>query len=101
MSADQEPVHLSNHHRTTLRQILQHPVSHNIEWRSVLSLLSAVGSVAEHPDGKVAATVGEQTVFFDQPAHKDLDTQTVLDLRRLLGSAGFGTESADGDGAGS
>ena len=38
-----EPVHLSNHHRNTLRQIFQHPVSHNIEWRAVVSLLDAAG----------------------------------------------------------
>ena len=39
MSVTPEPAHLSNHHRNTLRQILEHPVSHNIEWRAVLSLL--------------------------------------------------------------
>ena len=51
MSATSEP-HLSNHHRNTLRQLFQHPVGHNIEWRSVVSLLEAVGSVEEvniHP----------------------------------------------------
>lgn len=105
MSAGSGPVHLSNHHRTTLRQLFQHPVSHNIEWRAVLSLLAAVGSVAEHSDGKVAATIGSETVFFDPPAHKDVDTQAVIDLRRLLARAGFGTEggaaeagAAEGDG---
>lgn len=100
MSAGSGPVHLSNHHRTTLRQLFQHPVSHNIEWRAVLSLLAAVGSVAEHSDGKVAATIGSETVFFDPPAHKDVDTQAVIDLRRLLADAGFGTEAgaAEGDG---
>jgi hypothetical protein len=60
-----EPVHLSNHHRNTLRQIFQHPVSHNIEWRAVVSLLEAVGSVVNHPDGAVAVTVGSQSAFFD------------------------------------
>jgi hypothetical protein len=102
MSAEPGPAHLSNHHRTTLRQIFQHPVSHNIEWRSVLSLLAAVGSVTEHADGKVAATVGSETMFFDPSVHKDVDTQAVIDLRRLLGSAGLGAEAAgdDADGAG-
>ena len=32
-----EPEHLSNHHRNTLRQIFQHPASHNIEWHAVVS----------------------------------------------------------------
>jgi hypothetical protein len=37
-----KPEHLNNHHRTTLRQIFQHPVSYNIEWHAVMSLLEAV-----------------------------------------------------------
>jgi len=87
-----EPVHLSNHHRNTLSQIFQHPVSHNIEWRAVVSLLEAVGSVVNHPDGAVAVTVGSQSAFFDPPAQKDIDAQMVVDLRRMLTAAGYGTE---------
>ena len=44
MSSTSEPVHLNNHHRNTLRQIFQHPVSHNINWHAVVSLLKAIGS---------------------------------------------------------
>ena len=88
MSSTSEPVHLNNHHRNTLRQIFQHPVSHNIEWHSVASLLEAVGSVVENHDGTVAATVGSETEYFEAPAHKDIDTQNViLALRRILSSA--------------
>jgi hypothetical protein len=90
MASTSEPVHLNNRHRNTLRQILQHPAGHNIEWRAVVSLLDAVGSVVEHGDGKVAVTLGSETEFFDPPAHKDIDTQTVVDLRRLLSKAGYG-----------
>ena len=93
MSSSSEPVHLSNHHRNTLRQLFQHPVSHNIEWHAVVSLLEAVGSVVEHHDGKVAVTVGSETEFFDPPAHKDIDTQAVVDLRRMLAKAGYGAAS--------
>jgi len=32
MSSSPESPHLDNHHRNTLRQIFEHPVSHNIEW---------------------------------------------------------------------
>ncbi len=91
MSSTSEPAHLNNHHRNTLRQIFQHPVSHNIEWHAVVSLLEAIGSVVEH-DGMVAVTAGTRTEFFDVPAHKDIDTQTVVDLRRMLSSAGYGPD---------
>ncbi len=92
MSSTSEPVHLNNHHRNTLRQIFRHPVSHNIEWHAVVSLLEAIGSVVEHRDGMVAITAGSETEFFDIPEHKDIGTQTVVDLRRMLSRAGYGPD---------
>ena len=69
MSSPTQPAHLSNHQRNTLRQIFQHPVGHNIEWRAVLSLLEAVGSAEEQHGGKVAVTIGPGTECFDPPPH--------------------------------
>lgn len=89
MSTPVEPEHLSNHHRTTLREIFQHPTSHNIEWRAVLSLLEAVGTVAEHHDGKLTVTLGPATEYLEPPAGKDIDPQMVVDLRRMLTAAGY------------
>ena len=74
----------------TLRQLLRHPASHNIEWHAVVSLLEAIGSVTAHRDGMVAVAVGSETEFFDVPAHKDIDTQMVVDLRRMLSGTGYG-----------
>ena len=88
MSSSSEQ-HLDNHHRNTLRQIFAHPVSHNIEWHAVTSLLEDVGTVTTHHDGKVTVAVGSQTEIFDPPAGKDIDTQMVVDLRRLLSHAGY------------
>jgi len=62
-----EPEHLNNRHRDTLRQIFAHPVGHNVEWRAVLSLLEAVGTVAVRHDGKVEVTVGPVREFLDPP----------------------------------
>jgi hypothetical protein len=99
MSSTQEPGHLNNHHRNTLRQLFQHPVSHNIEWTAVVSLLRVVGWVAEQPHGKLAVTVGPQTEYFDPPVRKDIDTQAVVDLRRMLSAAGYGLQAGhDGHG---
>jgi hypothetical protein len=95
MSSPSQPRHLSNHQRNTLRQIFQHPAGHNIEWHAVLSLLEAVGSAQERHGGKVAVTVGSQTEYFDPPAHKDIDTQTVVNLRRMLTQAGYGVGAED------
>jgi hypothetical protein len=89
MTSVSGPEHLSSHHRLTVEKILQHPAGHNIEWHDVLSLLEAVGTVTAHHDGRVEVSVGGQTRFLDVPAHKDIDTQAVVELRHLLGAAGY------------
>jgi hypothetical protein len=89
MAPTSEPAHLSNHHRTTLAKIFQHPVSHNLEWKDVLSLMGAVGSVEEKHDGKFTMTLGDQTETLERPRHKEVNAQEVLDLRRMLTSAGY------------
>ena len=90
MTSPPEPEHLNNRHRDTLRQIFRHPVSHNVEWRAVLSLLEAVGTVTTHHDGKVEVKIGSEQEFLDPPAGKDIDAQLVVDLRRMLSNAGYG-----------
>jgi hypothetical protein len=84
-----EPEHLDGRHRDTLRQIMSHPTSHNIEWHAVLSLLEAVGEVTVRHDGKVAVKLGPELEFLDPPAGKDVDEQMVVDLRRMLTDAGY------------
>jgi hypothetical protein len=90
MSTTSGPLPLNSHHRRTLEQILQHPVSHNIEWPAVLSLLEAVGSVNESHDGKYVVTIGTETETIERPRNKDIDTELVVDLRRMLRNAGYG-----------
>jgi hypothetical protein len=89
MTSWPESQHLDNHHRNTLRQIFQHPVSHNIEWHAVTSLLDAIGTVEVHRDGQVTVRVGSESEFFQHPTGKDIDEQMVLDLRRMLSKAGY------------
>ena len=80
---------LNNHHRDTLERILSHPASGNIEWRQVLSLLNAVATVDEERNGKVRVTI-PGTEVLEPPRGKDIDAETVVKLRRMLGSAGIG-----------
>jgi hypothetical protein len=83
------PEHLDGRHRDTLRQIFQHPTSHNIEWHAVTSLLEAIGTVTVRHDGKLAVKLGDELEFLEPPVGKDLDDQLVNDLRRMLTSAGY------------
>ncbi len=84
--------HLDNHHRNTAEAILSHPVSHNIEWRAVLSLLEAIGEVTEEHNGKFKVSVDGETETLRRPSGKDIDEQTVVDLRRMLAGAGITAE---------
>ena len=84
-----EPMHLNNHHRDTVAKILQHPASHNVEWHAVLSLLQYIGQVDERHDGRFKVTIGGETEIFDEPKHKNIDEQQVVDLRRMLRAAGY------------
>lgn len=83
------PEHLNGRHRDTLRQIFEHPTSHNIEWRAVADLLETVGTVTVHRDGKLAVKLGNEQEFLEPPAGKDIDVQMVTDLRRMLANAGY------------
>jgi hypothetical protein len=89
--------HLSNHHRDTVQKIPRHPASGNVEWREVLSLLDAVGTVTTEHNGKVRVTLGPETETFHPPRGKDVDKQVLVDLRRMLTEAGFGDGPASGD----
>ena len=85
---------LHRHHRDTLQKILSHPASGNIEWRRVLALLEAVGTVDEEHNGKFKVTLGPETEVFERPRGKDIDVQMVVDLRRMLSSAGLAAGGA-------
>jgi hypothetical protein len=71
---------------------MQHPTSHNIEWRAVMSLLEAAGEVTVRHDGRVAVKMGPELEFLEPPAGKDIDEQMVVDLRRMLTNAGYRPE---------
>jgi hypothetical protein len=80
---------LNSRHRDTIEKIFSHPSSSNIEWRSVLSLLQAVGTATEEHNGKFKVVIGPETEVVDRPEGKDIDQQLIVDLRRMLTNAGF------------
>lgn len=85
-------MNVSNRHRDTLEKIFEHPSSGNVEWRQVCSLLEAVGTVVQEPNGKLRVTLGPETEVITPPRGKDVDTQLLIDLRRMLRSAGLHPE---------
>jgi hypothetical protein len=84
--------HLSNRHHDTVERIFSHPSSRNIEWREVVSLLETIGTVTHQHNGKLKVSLGPETEVLPAPHGKDVDVQIVVDLRRMLGQAGFAPE---------
>jgi hypothetical protein len=80
---------LTHRHRDTLEKIFSHPLSGNVEWRQVLSLLAAVATTTQEPNGKVKVELGGETEVLRPPNGKDVDRQMIVDLRRLLTNAGL------------
>ncbi|MCC3266104.1 hypothetical protein MUG94_17025 [Arthrobacter gengyunqii] len=85
--------HLNNHHRDTLDQILRHPTSSNIEWKRVRSLLDEVADTTREHNGKYEVTLAGEKDFIEPPRGKDIDEQTVVDLRKMLTRAGYTLET--------
>jgi hypothetical protein len=85
-------IHLDHHHRRTAQAILSHPVSHNVEWRDVLSLLETIGEVREEHNGNFKVSVGGETETLHRPSGKDIGEPMVVDLRRMLTAAGVTAE---------
>lgn len=86
-------IKLDAHHRKTVEKLFAHPTSHNIQWHDVLSLLEGVAEVAEVHEGRYRVTLGTETETFTAPRGHDIDTQMVVDLRRMLKGAGITPES--------
>jgi hypothetical protein len=81
--------HLSSRHRGTVERIFSQPPSRNIEWREVVSLLDAIGTVTHARNGKLKVSLGPETEVLPAPHGKDVEVQIVVDLRRMLKQAGL------------
>jgi hypothetical protein len=95
MSSISGPEHLSGHHRDTLVQIFEEKTNYNVEWHDVVSLLRAIGSIEEQHDDMFRFRLGQETEVLRRPSDKDIDGQQLVDLRRILSSAGYDTIAAE------
>jgi hypothetical protein len=87
-------VDLDAEHRDTVEQIFARRSSGNVEWRRVRSLLDAVATVTEEHNGKLRVSLGGEIEVLSPPHGKDVDTQMLVDLRRMLTRAGITPQSA-------
>jgi hypothetical protein len=92
---------LNGSHLRTYDTIFQHPISHNLEWRSVRALLKQLGQVADEPNGHLKATRNGQTLILHKPHTKDIaEDRDVMALRHFLEQSETippGTDANDAD----
>jgi hypothetical protein len=79
--------------RRTLDAIYRHPLSHNLSWREVVSLITAIGAAEEKPNGEFVFRAGDERIVMKRPHTKDLTAPDVIDLRRFLTRAGWSPEA--------
>lgn len=75
--------------RRTLDTIFRHPLSHNLSWRDVVNLFTAIGGAEEKRNGEYVFRAGEDTLAMKKPHTKDLTGPDVMDLRHFLNRAGW------------
>ena len=75
--------------RRTLDAIYHHPLSHNLSWREVVNLFTAIGGAEEKHNGEFAFRAGDETLVMKKPHNKDLTGPDVMDLRHFLTRTGW------------
>jgi len=76
---------LTGAHLRTYQTILQHPLSHNLPWRDVRSLLEKLGQVTEEPNGNLKVMRHGQRLVLRPPRTKDVaENDEVMALRHFL-----------------
>jgi hypothetical protein len=76
---------LSNSNQRTLDRIFQHPISHNLEWRDVHSLLEGMGDVSKEHNGSLKVTRNGQTLVLHPTSKKDVtEMEEVMKLRHFI-----------------
>ena len=79
----------TGHDRRTLDAIFQHPLSHNLQWRDVVALLTGIGDIDERRSGEYSLHAGGERLSLHKPRAKDVPADDVVHLRRFLERAGW------------
>ena len=84
-----------SHHLNVLRAIFQEPVSGNIHWREVESLLHHLGATVESAHGaRFRVVLNKVEVFLHHPHNSSVcSKQDIKQLREYLSHAGISLSS--------
>lgn len=90
---------MSNKHLHLLQAVFQDPVSSNIHWREVESLLHHLGAAVEPTRGaRFRVVLNRVEGFLHHPHHSNVcDKQTIKVLREFLAHAGVSPSSYEAE----
>jgi hypothetical protein len=75
--------------RRTFDAIFQHPVSRNLHWRDVRSMLNALAEVVDEPNGNLKVALGGQTLVLHPSRDKDVAAvEELMEIRHFLQRSG-------------
>ncbi|MXV83542.1 type II toxin-antitoxin system HicA family toxin [Candidatus Poribacteria bacterium] len=82
---------MNKRHRRILDAIFAQPISGNIKWRDVESLLKNLDAVlTERTGSRVSVSLNNNIIVFHRPhPSPNMDKGAIRDLRRFLQSAGI------------
>ena len=79
-------------HQKTLNLIFARPVSSNVKWNDVVSLIGALGGeIKERKEGSAVVVILDDAVLYDHKPHPspDMDKGAVAALRTFLSGLGY------------
>jgi hypothetical protein len=78
-------ISMSKVHQTTYKAIFQHPITHNLQWHDVRSMLDSLTEVTEEHNGNLKFTRHGEVLILHPPKHKDIsDVKEVMQIRHFL-----------------
>ncbi len=80
------PSTLSAAHKATYDSIFSHPVSHNLEWRSLIAVFNQLGDLEEESNGKMKFSRNGQTLTLHSRG-KDVEVEEIMHIRHFLESS--------------
>ncbi len=90
---------LTGSHKDTYQSIFQHPVTHNLEWKSLIAVFNQLGEVEEESNGKLKFTRNGQVLTIHVHG-KEVCVDEVMHIRHFLDASaspvkGQGADSND------
>lgn len=80
---------MNHRHRKVLQQLFAHPISANIDFKAVESVLKELGAEIENKHGnRIGVTLNGHTAAFTHAQHA-LPKEEVVQIRKFLAGAGI------------